>query len=103
MKQHVKVIAREILRQVFGIQKPRDGKIVLSRHAFDKMTEHKIDRVTLENAFRFGKKTRAGMILHKYARYSIGLYYTRIQSPVTKALEVKQEQTYIITTCWRGR
>jgi hypothetical protein len=32
------------------------------------MTEHKIDRETLENAFRHGRQGRAGKITHKYAR-----------------------------------
>src|SRR6266702_4649768 len=101
MKQLIKDIGRAALRQLFGLQKPRGGKIILTRHAVRKMTEHKLDRETLENAFRHGKKGRSGMIIHKYARYSIGLYYKRIESSTRKTLQ--SENTYLITTCWKGR
>ena len=101
MKQLIKDIGREALRQLFGLQKPRGGKIVLTRHAVQKMSEHKLERETIENAFRHGRRGRAGMILHKYARYSIGLYYKRLQPPIQKPQQ--SETTYLITTCWRGR
>jgi len=101
MKQLIKDIGREALRQLFGLQKPRSGKIILTRHATQKMSEHKLDRETIENAFRHGRQGRAGMIMHKYARYSIGLYYKRIQPSIQKALQ--SETTYLITTCWKGR
>jgi hypothetical protein len=91
----------EVFRQVLGVQKPRGGKIVLARHAFQKMTEHKLDRETLENAFRHGKRARAGKITHKYARYSVGLYYKRLDSPIQNPRE--PQDTYLITTCWKGR
>ena len=101
MKQLIKDIGREALRQLFGLQKPRGGKIVLTSHAVRKMTEYKLDRHTLENAFRHGRRGRAGMIIHKYARYSIGLYYKRIESSIQKPLQ--SENTYLITTCWKGK
>jgi len=101
MKQLIKDIGREALRQLFGLQKPRSGKIILTRHATQKMSEHKLDRETIDNAFRHGRRGRAGMILHKYARYSIGLYYKRLQPPIQKPLQ--PEITYLITTCWKGR
>jgi hypothetical protein len=101
MKQLIKDIGMEIVRQVFGVQKPRGGRLILTRHAFQKMTEHKLDRETLENAFRHGKRGRAGMILHKYARYSIGLYYKRLQTSIKNPPQ--PENTYLITTCWKGR
>ena len=101
MKQLIKDIGKEALRQLFGLQKPRGGKIILTRHAVQKMTEHKLDRETLENAFRHGRKGRSGIIIHKYARYSIGLYYKRIESSIQKPLQ--SENTYLITTCWKGR
>jgi hypothetical protein len=94
-------MGKEALRQLFGLPKPRAGKIALSSHAFRKMTEHKLDRETLENAFRHGRQGRPGKIIHKYARYSIGLYYKRIQ-PTMRNLS-QPETTYLITTCWRGR
>jgi hypothetical protein len=103
MKQLIKDIGREALRQLFGLQKPRGGKIILTRHAVQKMTEHKLDRETLENAFRHGRRGRPGQIIHKYARYSIGLYYKRLESPIQKHLQSEPEHTYLITTCWKGR
>ena len=101
MKQLIKDIGREALRQLFGLQKPRGGKIVLTRHAVQKMTEYKLDRQTIENAFRHGRHGRGGKIIHTYARYSIGLYYKRIESSIQKTLQ--SENTYLITTCWKGR
>jgi hypothetical protein len=96
-------MGRELLAQLFGIKPPRSGKIVLSRHAFNKMAEHNLDRETIENAFRHGKKGRGGTIIHRYARYSIGLYYKRLVSPLRKPLQPSLEDSYLITTCWRGR
>jgi hypothetical protein len=101
MKQFIKDIGMEVFRQVFGLQKPRTGKIVLARHAFQKMTEHKLDRDTVESAFRYGRRGRAGMIIHKYASYSIGLYYKRLQTSLNNPLQ--PEATFLITTCWKGR
>jgi hypothetical protein len=101
MKQFFKDIGREALRQLFGLQRPRSGKLVLTRYAFQKMTEFKLDRDTLENAFRHGRQARAGKITHKYARYSVGLYYKRLDSPIQNPRE--PQDTYLITTCWRGR
>lgn len=101
MKQLIHDMGRELLRQLFGLQKQRGGKIVLSRHAASKMTEYKLDRETLENAFRHGRQTGAGKIIHKYARFSIGLYYKRIESSIKNSLQ--SENIYLITTCWKGR
>ena len=56
---------------------------------------------TIENAFRHGRQGRSGMIIHKYARYSIGLYYKRLQPSIKKPLQ--PDITYLITTCWKGR
>jgi hypothetical protein len=101
MKQFIKDIGREALRQLFGLQKPRGGKMILTRHAVQKMTEYKLDRQTIENAFRHGRLGRGGKIIHKYARYSVGLYYKRLQPPSQKPLQ--SENTYLITACWKGR
>jgi hypothetical protein len=101
MKQVIHDIGREALAQLFGFQKPRRGKLVLTRYAFQRMTEYKLDRETLENAFRHGRQARAGKITHKYARYSIGLYYKRLDSPIQNPQE--PQDSYLITTCWKGR
>ena len=96
----IKDIGREALRQLFGLQKPRGGRIKLTSHTLRKMAEYKLDLVTVENAFRHGRLARAGKIIHKYARYSIGLYYKRIEPAIGIS---KPEATYLITTCWKGR
>ena len=96
-------MGKEALRQLFGLREPRGGKIVLSRHAFQKMTEYQLDRDTIENAFRHGRRGRPGQIIHKYARYSVGLYYKRLDSPIQKDQQSEPEHTYLITTCWKGR
>jgi hypothetical protein len=96
-------IGREALRQLFGLQKPRSGKLVLTRYAFQKMSDYKLDRDTLENAFRHGRQARVGKITHKYARYSVGLYYKRLDSPIRIDQQSEPEDTYLITTCWKGR
>jgi hypothetical protein len=101
MNQVIHDMGREALRQLFGLAKPRRGKLVLTRYAFQKMTEHKLDRETLENAFKHGSQGRPGKITHKYARYSVGLYYKRLDSPIQNPLE--PQDTYLITTCWKGR
>ena len=64
MNKVIHDLGREALRQLFGLQQPRGGKIVLTRHAARKMTEHKLDRGTLENAFRHGRKGQGGKIIH---------------------------------------
>ena len=101
MNQIIQDMGREALAQLSGFQKPRSGKIVLTGYAARKMTEFKLDRETIENAFRHGRQGRAGKIIHKYARYSIGLYYKRIESSIQKPLQ--SENTYLITTCWKAR
>ena len=101
MKQFIKNIGMGVLRQLFGLSQPRAGRITLTAHAFQKMSEYKLDAETVENAFRHGKRGRAGMITHKYARYSIGLYYKRLQTSLKNPLQ--PEDTYLITTCWKGR
>jgi hypothetical protein len=103
MNQVLHAMGREALRQLFGLREPRGGKLVLSRHAFQKMTDYQLDRETLENAFRHGRKSQGGKIIHKYARYSIGLYYKRLESPIQKSAQPQPEYTYLITTCWKGR
>src|SRR4030095_6358177 len=65
------------------------------------MTETKLAQETLDKAFRNGRQARAEKITHKYARYSVGLYYKRLDSPIQNPQE--PQDTYLITTCWRGR
>jgi hypothetical protein len=103
MNQVLHDIGREALRQLFGLQKPRGGKLILTRYAFQKMTDYQLDRETVENAFRHGRKSQGGKIIHKYARYSVGLYYKRLDPPIRIDQQSEPEDTYLITTCWKGR
>jgi len=102
MNELIRGLGREALRQLFGLKQPRNGKIVLTRYAFQKMTDYKLDRETLENAFRHGKESRRGKITHKYTRYSVGLYYIRLGSPIQRPQSAPGD-TFLITTCWKGR
>ena len=60
MRQFFKNIGMGVLRQLFGLSQPRAGKITLTAHAFQKMTEYKLDPETVENAFRHGRKSVEG-------------------------------------------
>ena len=101
MKQFIKTIGMGVLRQLFGLSQPRGGRITLTAHAFQKMTEYKLDPETVENAFRHGKRGRAGMIIHKYARYSIGLYYKRLETSLKSPLQ--PETRILLQHAGRGR
>ena len=79
----------------------RSGTLMLTRHTVQKMAQYRIESDTLDNAFRHGTEVRAGKIMHKYPRYSIGLYYTADESPSRQPLE--SEKRVVMTTCWRGK
>jgi len=100
-KEFIKGIFSEVFRQLFGLQKRRGGKLILTRHTLQKMGEYKVDQEILEGAFRYGIEYNRGKILRKFGRYSVGLYYKTYMLPVNKANQV--EETYLITTCWIGR
>jgi hypothetical protein len=100
----MKDIFREVIRQLLGMRlapfKRRQGKLILTAYTVRKMAEYRIDGETLENAFRFGVEYRRGKIIHKYARHTIGLYYKAVNPPVRRRM--KEEKSFMITTCWKG-
>jgi len=88
----MKEFAKDILRQLFGLSKARDGKIVFSRLTVSRMNEYGLTGKTLLDVFRFGKEEKPGMIVQKYYEYSVGIYYKYDH----------EEGKYLITTCWKG-
>jgi hypothetical protein len=92
MKHILKDILLEILRQLFGYSKPRQGKLILSRNALNRMHEHQLTVETLHDTFTHGEEDKKNRIIRKYANYSVGLYYKLDE----------QSNKYVITTCWKG-
>ena len=92
MQQVLKDFLMDALYQVLGWAKPRDGKLIVTRHAVTKMHEHQLDVDTLKDAFRHGEAGRNGKITRQYADYAVGLYYRYDAA----------DNTYVITTCWKG-
>jgi hypothetical protein len=92
MQQLLKDFGMDMVRQLFGWGKPREGKLILTRHAVTKMYEYQLDVDTLTDTFRHGEAGSNGKITRQYADYSVGLYYRYDAA----------EQTFVITTCWKG-
>ena len=94
----MKEFLMDLFRQIFGIQKPRTGKVIITHYAYQKMREYQLDEKTLEDTFRHGEEIKEGKIVRKCANYTVGIYYKVEQAPLHKSLE--PENRYIITTCW---
>jgi hypothetical protein len=92
MQQVLKDFLIDAIYQVFGWGKPREGKLIVTRHAVTKMYEYQLDVNTLADVFRHGEEGANGKITRQYANYSVGLYY-RYEAA---------DNTYVITTCWKG-
>ena len=92
MKHTLKEFMLDMVRQLFGFSKPRQGKLILSRNALNKMHEYQLTPETLQDVFTYGEEDKPGRIIRKYAEYSVGIYF--------KVDE--QSGKYVITTCWKG-
>ena len=92
MKHILKDFLFDMLRQLFGFSKPRQGKLILSRNALTRMHEHQLTIDTLRDVFTYGEEDKKGRIIRTYAEYSVGIYYKLDQ----------QSNKYVITTCWKG-
>ena len=92
MQQIVKTWCADMVRQLFGWGKPRQGTLILTRHAVNRMHEHHLDVATLRDVFRHGEEGNNGKITRQYANYAVGLYYRHDTA----------ENTTVITTCWKG-
>jgi hypothetical protein len=91
MQEILKDFARDTLRQLFGWGKPREARMMLTRHAVNKMHEYQLDVDTLRDVFRNGERT-GEKITRQYANYSVGLYYKYDE----------EKHKFVITTCWKG-
>lgn len=96
----MKQFLQDIFRQIFGIQKPRTGKVIMTHYAHQKMREHQLAVDTLEDTFRHGEEVKEGKIVRKYANYSVGIYYKLEETQFHK--NIKSENRYVIITCWKG-
>ena len=97
MKQLIKDFTNDMFRQLFGWSKPRQGKIILTRYASERMREYGLDIETLEDVFRHGEG-KTHKIVQKYANVIVGLYYK-----VEKSKYKPTENVYVITTCWKRK
>jgi hypothetical protein len=91
MRQLFTDFALDTLRQLFGWGKPRQGKLMLTRHALNRMHEYQLDTATLRDVFRHGER-EGEKITRQYANYSVGLYYKYDEAT----------GKFVITTCWKG-
>jgi hypothetical protein len=82
----------DMLRQLLGWSTPRQGKLILTRNALNRMHEHQLTIDTLRDVFTHGEEDKKGRIIRKYASYSVGLYFKLDE----------QSNKYVITTCWKG-
>jgi hypothetical protein len=95
MKQLLKDFLFDIVRQLFWVSKPRQGKLILTRHAHQKMQEHQLTVETIKDAFRYGEaqdKDGKFIITRKYTFITVGMYYKHDLA----------SNKYVITTCWKG-
>jgi DNA modification methylase len=95
MKQLLKDFLFDIVKQLFWVSKPRPGKLILTRHAHEKMQEHQLTVETIKDAFRYGEaKEKDGkfIITRKYTFTTVGMYYKHDLAT----------DKYVITTCWKG-
>jgi hypothetical protein len=69
----MKNILKDIIRQLFGWDKARAGKLSISYWASIQMRENRLDFDTLEDVFRHGR--RVTTIVQDYQNYSISLSY----------------------------
>ena len=91
MEQFFKDIFMDTLRQLFGWGKSREARMILTRHAVNKMHEYQLDEATLKDVFQHGERT-GEKITRQYASYTVGLYYKYDEA----------QMKFVITTCWKG-
>jgi hypothetical protein len=92
MKQILQDFLVDMLKQLFGVSQPRQGKLILTRNVLTRMHEHQLTIATLRDVFTYGAEDKKGRIIRHYAQYSVGIY--------CKLDEASNK--YVITTCWKG-
>ena len=91
MQQLFKDFLMDMVRQLFGWSKPRQGRLMLTRRAFIRMRQNQLDAATIRDVFRHGER-QGEKITRQYMNYSVGLYF----------IYDAADGTYVITTCWKG-
>ena len=84
---------KEAIRQLMGMPCDRQGKIVVTRYCFVKMTQWQLTTEAIADTFRNGFEVADNEIIQNYYHYSVGLIY-RYDSATEK---------YFIITCWKYR
>jgi hypothetical protein len=92
MKHILKDFLLDVVRQLFGLSRPRQDKLILTRTALIRMHEHQLTVATIRDVFTHGEEDKPGRIIRQYAQYSVGLFF-KLDERTGK---------YIITTCWKG-
>jgi len=71
----MKEFIKDILRLLFGLTKPREGKIVLTRRATNEMLNNGLYPELIKDVFKYGMEVKKEVIVKKYSNYTVGLYY----------------------------
>jgi hypothetical protein len=74
-REYMKEFVLDILRQVFGLSKPRSGRIELTRRATTEMLNNGLYPEIIADTFKYGIEVRKEVIIKKYQYYTAGLYY----------------------------
>jgi hypothetical protein len=91
MKHIIVDFLKEARDQIIGWDKPREGKLRLTRHAFNKMHEWQLTEETLRDVFEHGEEVKKDMIVREYSTFSVGIIYKYDEA----------EERYVIITCWK--
>jgi hypothetical protein len=100
MNQLLKDFVQDAMNQLFGWNTPRQGRLILTHHAFLKMREYNLDTKTLEDAFRFGDSVSEEKIIRVYPGYLVGLIYKPEDTQLFKGKD--HDTRFVIITCWKG-
>ena len=103
MKQLLTDFGLDMLRQLFGWSKPRQGTLVFTRNAYQKMRDYQLTELTLLDTFRHGEQVNKGdtmQVTRQYTNYSVGLWYKVIYTPFHH--NIPSEKRFLIITCWKG-
>ena len=97
MKHILKEFIFDMIRQLFGWSKPREGEIIYTPYTLQKMREYGLDTATLEDVFRHGVGNR-NKIVQRYSNLTVGIYYKTV-----KRKPFLSQPRYVITICWKKK
>ena len=91
INKYMKNFLLDIFAQILGIKRTptRGGKVSLSRNAFNKMRENKLDFEALEHVFKNGREVK--MLVEDFTIFSIGITYKYDY----------RKGEFVITSCWK--